>query len=63
MLMSKAERVSELSARAAAECACGGLHRAARAISKVYEAALAPLDLTATQLSILKAVDLGGPFP
>src|SRR5262245_61750334 len=60
---SKTDRASELSALAAAECACGGLRRAARAISKVYEAALAPLDLTATQFSILVAVDLAGPFP
>ncbi|MGH7267865.1 MAG: MarR family winged helix-turn-helix transcriptional regulator [Candidatus Rokuibacteriota bacterium] len=47
----------------AADCACGGLRRAARAISKVYEAALAPLDLTATQFSILVAVQLRGPVP
>jgi DNA-binding MarR family transcriptional regulator len=57
------ERLSELSALAAADCACGGLRRAARAVSKVYEAAFAPLDLTATQFSILIASHLGGQFP
>jgi len=63
MATSGIERVSKLSALAAADCACGGLRRAARAISKVYETAFAPLDLTATQFSILVAVHLGGPFP
>jgi DNA-binding MarR family transcriptional regulator len=63
MATSRVERVSELSALVAAECACGGLRRAARATSKVYEAAFAPLDLTATQFSILVAACLGGRVP
>jgi DNA-binding MarR family transcriptional regulator len=46
-----------------AECACGGLRRAARAISRHYEAALAPFDLTATQFSILVVVNLRGAVP
>jgi DNA-binding MarR family transcriptional regulator len=58
------DRVSELSARVRVECAGGGLRRASRAISRFYEAAFAPLDLTATQFSILVAVNLGdGPIP
>ena len=63
MATARPARVSELSARVAAECACGGLRRASRAISKFYEAAVAPLDLTATQFSILVAVHLRGPVP
>jgi DNA-binding MarR family transcriptional regulator len=63
MVPSRTDRLSEACARVAAECACGGLRRAARAISKVYESALAPLDLTATQLSILVAVHRRGPVP
>lgn len=49
--------------RAAVECTCQGLRRAARAISKVYEAAFTELDLTATQFAILVAVHLRGPVP
>ena len=49
--------------RVAAECAGGGLRRASRAISRFYEAAFAPLDLTATQFSILVAVQLAGSIP
>ena len=41
-----------------AECACGGLRRASRAISRFYGAAFAPLDLTATQFTLLVAVNL-----
>src|SRR5262249_59783228 len=59
----RSKRAAELSALVAAECACGGLRSAARAISRVYETAFASLGLTATQFSILVAVDLGGPFP
>jgi DNA-binding MarR family transcriptional regulator len=55
--------MAALSARVATECACGELRRAARAVSKLYEAAVAPLHLTATQFSILVAVRLGGPVP
>ena len=46
-----------------ADCACEGLRRAARAVSKVYAGALAGLGLTATQLAILVATQLRGPVP
>jgi len=52
-----------LAARVRTECAGGGLRRASRAISRFYEAALAPLDLTATQFSLLVAVHLGDRIP
>jgi DNA-binding MarR family transcriptional regulator len=45
------------------ECAGGGLRRASRAITRFYEAAFAPLDLTGTQFSILVTVHLRGPVP
>jgi DNA-binding MarR family transcriptional regulator len=60
---SRSDLVSTLSARVKLECAGGGLRRASRAISRFYEAAFAPLDLTATQFSLLVAVNLGGPIP
>ena len=63
MAPSRSDRVSELSARVAAECAGGGLRRASRAITRFYEAAFAPLDLTGTQFSILVAVHLRGRVP
>jgi DNA-binding MarR family transcriptional regulator len=63
MAPSPSDPVSELSARVAAECAGGGLRRASRAISRFYEAAFAPLDLTGTQFSILVAVHLRGRVP
>jgi DNA-binding MarR family transcriptional regulator len=59
----RCDLVSGLSARVAAECAGGGLRRASRAISRFYETAFAPLDLSATQFSILVAVHLRGPVP
>ncbi len=57
------DRVSKLSARVAAECAGAGLRQASRAISRFYEAAFAPFDLTGTQFSILVAVHLYGRVP
>jgi DNA-binding MarR family transcriptional regulator len=63
MATSRPARISDLSARVAAECACGGLRRASRAISKFYEGAFAALELTATQFSLLVAVHLRGPVP
>jgi DNA-binding MarR family transcriptional regulator len=63
MAPSRSDPVSELSARVAAECAGGGLRRASRAISRFYEAAFGRLDLSATQFSILVAVQLRGPVP
>jgi DNA-binding MarR family transcriptional regulator len=46
-----------------ADCACEGLRRAARAVSKVYARALAGVGLTATQLAILVATRLHGALP
>jgi DNA-binding MarR family transcriptional regulator len=63
MAPSRSDRVSQLSARVVSECAGGGLRRASRAITRFYEAAFAPLDLTGTQFSILVAVHLRGPVP
>ncbi len=44
-------------------CACRSVRSASRAISRFYEAALAPLDLTATQFMILVAVHLHAAVP
>jgi DNA-binding MarR family transcriptional regulator len=63
MAPSRSDPVSELSARVVAECAGGGLRRASRAITRFYETAFAPLDLTGTQFSILVAVHLRSPVP
>lgn len=56
-------RLSGLCERPARACVCTGLRRASRATSRLYESALAPLDLTATQFAILVAVQLRGPIP
>lgn len=58
-----AYRMQQLSAQAASECACEGLRRAARAVSRLYEDALAPFALTATQFAILVALHLRGALP
>ena len=63
MAPSRTDPVSDLSARVAAECAGGGLRRASRAITRFYETAFAPLDLTGTQFSILVALQLRGRVP
>ena len=63
MAPTRSDPVSALSARVKLECAGGGLRRASRAISRFYEAAFAPLDLTATQFSILVAVHLAASIP
>lgn len=63
MKRSRTDVVSTLSARVKLECAGGGLRRASRAISRFYGAAFAPLGLTATQFTLLVAVNLGGPIP
>jgi DNA-binding MarR family transcriptional regulator len=63
MARPSATRMQHLSAHAASECACEGLRRAARAVSRLYEEALAPFALTATQFAILVALHLRGPLP
>ncbi len=57
------DRTVQLAALAATECACEGLRRAARVVSKLYSAALAPFGLTATQFAILVALRLRSPVP
>jgi DNA-binding MarR family transcriptional regulator len=63
MPRSRASRLRHLSAEAASECACEGLRRAARAVSRLYEEALAPFALTATQFAILVALHVRGAIP
>lgn len=41
-------------------CMCGTLRRASRALTQVYEDALRPLGLRATQFTILQALSLAG---
>jgi DNA-binding MarR family transcriptional regulator len=57
------EQVAARCANVAGDCACEGLRRASRAISRLYERALAPLALTPTQFAILVATRLRGPVP
>jgi DNA-binding MarR family transcriptional regulator len=57
------DKVTALCAAVVADCACEGLRRAARAVSKVYAGALAGSGLTATQLAILVATRLHGSLP
>jgi DNA-binding MarR family transcriptional regulator len=57
------EQLTPLCATVAAECACEGLRRAARAISKLYGGALAGVGLTATQHAILVGTRRHGSLP
>jgi len=57
------DRVTTLCASVVADCACEGLRRAARAVSKVYARALAGVGLTPTQLAILVATRLHRSLP
>ena len=41
-------------------CACTSLRKAARAVSRIYDDALASVGMTATQLAILRAIDRAG---
>ena len=41
-------------------CACTSLRKAARAVSRIYDDALASVGMTATQLAILRAIDKAG---
>ncbi len=58
-----ASRVQHLLAQAASECLCERLRRAARAATRLYEEALATVELTATQFAILVALHLRGALP
>ena len=44
-------------------CACATLRRAARAVTQLYDAALRPAGLRATQFTILQALSLTGSTP
>jgi DNA-binding MarR family transcriptional regulator len=44
-------------------CACANLRRAARAVSRLYEEALAPVDLSSTQMTVLMYLGRRGPLP
>ncbi len=50
-------------AEVSATCACHGLRRAARGITKCYERALAPSGVNATQFPVLVALGAAGPVP
>src|SRR5262247_1120118 len=63
MVRRSPDHVTRACAGVVADCACEGLRRAARAISKVYAGALAGLRLTPTQLAILVATRLRGSLP
>src|SRR2546425_10460462 len=41
-------------------CMCAGIRRASRALTQMYDDALRPLGLHATQFSILQALELAG---
>lgn len=41
-------------------CVCTSLRKAARAVSRIYDDALASVGMTATQLAILRAIDRTG---
>src|SRR6266571_1581704 len=58
-----ADEVTTVCAAVVGDCACEGLRRAARAISRVYGGALAGVGLTPTQLAILVATRLRGSLP
>lgn len=47
---------------ALAPCACGRLRRATRALTQLYDDALAPSGLRLTQFALLRAVQRGGPI-
>src|SRR5207249_3579006 len=44
-----------------APCACGRLRRATRALTQLYDDAMAPSGLRVTQFSVLRALERDGP--
>lgn len=44
-------------------CTLAGVRQASRALSQVYDAALQPADIKATQFTVLAALWKGGPLP
>ncbi|MGH3116714.1 MAG: MarR family winged helix-turn-helix transcriptional regulator, partial [Gaiellales bacterium] len=53
----------ELCARAMRECACEGVRKASRGVTQLYDHALSPTGIRATQLPILVAMRMAGPLP
>lgn len=50
-----------LSPRASLPCACGRLRRATRALTQLYDDAMAPSGLRVTQFSLLRTLERDGP--
>lgn len=50
----------QISSRAALPCLCANFRRAARALTQLYDEALRPAGLRATQFTLLQALDLAG---
>lgn len=50
----------QVSSRAALPCLCANVRRAARALTQLYDEALRPAGLRATQFTVLQALDLAG---
>jgi DNA-binding MarR family transcriptional regulator len=44
-------------------CACSGLRKAARSVSRIYEILLGTAGMTATQFAILRMLQRSGPLP
>jgi DNA-binding MarR family transcriptional regulator len=63
MTAQQSDRMATRCAAVVADCACEGLRRAARAISRVYATALSAVGLTPTQLAILVATRQRGSVP
>ncbi|HYN15978.1 MAG TPA: MarR family transcriptional regulator [Terriglobales bacterium] len=52
--------MTELLSRAALPCLCANFRRAARALTQLYDDALRPAGLRATQFTVLQALELAG---
>lgn len=63
--MSRSESESEIAGagRVAWRCTCFNVRRASRAVSQVYDDALAPTGLRINQFSLLGAIETTGPTP
>jgi DNA-binding MarR family transcriptional regulator len=61
--MKPAAHDRDLAAPAPLVCACANLRRAARALSRLYEDSLAPVDLSSTQMTVLMSLGRRGPMP
>jgi DNA-binding MarR family transcriptional regulator len=63
LIVMKTKRERELCLSVAQDCTAFNLRKALRAVSHIYEEALAPSGLRDTQLSLLVALALGGDMP